>query len=542
MDIKVYPQIHVGEIVLSANDSCRLLTMNLQSYVNNAYLPNAEFDFDLFNKHTIIAQRLMDDLIDLELECIDKIINKIESDPENKDIKKVELDLWNNIKKACINGRRTGTGITALGDALAALNIKYGSKESIEMTEKIYKALALGCYRSTIKLAKERGAFPIFNHDLEKDHPFLQRIWNEDQKLYKEYLKYGRRNIALTTTAPTGSVSIQTQTTSGIEPAYLLSFVRRKKVNPSDKDARVDFIDDLGDKWQEFTVYHHGVKKWMDATGESDISKSPYFGATSNEIDWSASVDLQAAAQKWICHSLSKTCNLPENVSVDLVKEVYMKAWETGCKGFTIYRDGSRAGVLVSEETHKKQNNKDSDGRPVNLSWSQSPKRPNELDCDIHKVKINGENWTIFVGIMNGLPYEMFGGLSKYVDIPNKYKVGKIIKTKTYDLNTGTNDDNLVIKDIPNVFENTIYSAFTRTISLSLRHGASPLYIAEQLMKDKNSDLTSFSKVMARVLKMYIKDGTKSTEKQCSNCKKEGSLMYQEGCLTCLNCGFSKCG
>lgn len=532
-----------GEIILSPNDSCRLLTLNLLSFVNNPFTNKAKFDFKLFNEYTMLAQRLMDDLIDLELECIEKILLKIEKDPENDSIKKIELDLWNKIKLACINGRRTGTGITALGDTLASLNIIYGSEESIKMTEDIYKALALGCYRSTVELAKERGSFPIFNHELEKGHPFLQRIWDEDANLYKEYLKYGRRNIALTTTAPTGSVSTQTQSTSGIEPAYLLSYVRRKKINPTDKDARVDFTDDMGDKWQEFTVYHHGVKRWMDATGETDISKSPYHNATSNEIDWKASVKMQGVAQKWICHAISKTCNLPNNVSVDLVKDVYMSAWEEGCKGFTVYRDGCRTGVLVSEEEHKKQNNKDSDGRPLKLEWSGSPKRSNELDCDICKVKISGENWTIFVGKMNELPYEIFGGLSKYVDIPNKYKTGKIVKSnKTYDLITGNDDDKLLIKDIPNVFDNTVYSAFTRTISLSLRHGASPQYVAEQLMKDKNGDLTSFSKVVARVLKSYIKDGTKSSEKTCPSCNKSNSLIYQEGCLSCVNCSYSKCG
>jgi ribonucleoside-diphosphate reductase alpha chain len=533
-----------GEIVLSKNDACRLLVLNLASYVKNPFTDNAKFDFTLFHEHAIIAQRLMDDIVDLEIEKIDKIISKIENDPEQMEVKLIELNLWKKIREANINGRRTGLGITALGDCLAMLNIKYGSKESINKTEEIYRALAISAHTSSCILAKERGAFPIFSYEKEKDHKYLNSIMNncgEDVRLM--WKKTGRRNIALTTTAPTGSVSVMTQTTSGIEPAYLLYYKRRKKINPSDKEARVDFIDQMGDKWQEFMIYHHGVKRWMEITGETNIEKSPYWGATSNDIDWVASVEIQAAAQKYIDHSISKTCNLPKDVTKDIVAQVYMKAWELGCKGFTVYRDGCRTGVLVNTETYNKLD------RPTDIVYKNAPKRPLELSCDIKKVKIQGEAWTVFVGLLNNKPYEIFGGLSKYVDIPNKYKVGKIIKNgkvegiTSYNLVTGEGDDQMLVKDIANVFENTNYGAFTRTISLALRHGTPIQYIVEQLLKDKYSDMTSFSKVISRVLKSYIKDGTTSaSEKKCQSCNSEGTLVYQEGCITCTNCKYSKCG
>lgn len=537
-----------GEIVLSKNDSCRLMVLNLESYVKNPFSEKAEFDFSLFASHVKKAQRLMDDLVDIEIECVENIIKKIESDPEDLETKQIELSLWKRIKDAGINGRRTGLGITALGDCLASLNIKYGSKKSIEKTEEIYKYLALNAYRASVDLAKERGSFPVFNLDLEKNHPYLERIWKEDQNLFNDYIKYGKRNIALLTTAPTGSISTLTKTTSGIEPPFLLSYIRRKKINSIDKETKVDFIDDLGDKWQEFTVYHHGVKKWMDITKKKDIKESPYFEATSNEIDWLASVEIQSVAQKWIDHSISKTCNLPNNATKELVSEVYMKAWELGCKGFTVYRDGCRSGVLLSEESHKKQN-KNKDDRPTNIEYYMAPKRPEKLSCEIKKVKISGEAWTIFVGLLDSKPYELFGGLSKYVEIPNKYKTGSIVKNgkvndiTTYNLIVGEDDDQMTIKDIANVFDNPNYGAFTRTISLSLRHGVPLQYVVEQLSKDKHSDMTSFSKVISRVFKSYIKDGTKaSSEKKCPNCSAINSLVYQEGCLKCNSCVYSKCG
>jgi len=539
-----------GEIVLPAYDACRLLVLNLSSYVKNPFGKKPSFDFELFHEHAVIAQRLMDDIIDLELEAIDRILEKIESDPEPTEVKIVELNLWKKIKEMNISGRRTGLGITALGDALAMLNIKYGSKESISMTYKIYRALAVASHTSSVIMAEERGPFPIFNFKLEKDHEYLNSIFSdcslETRRMWK---RTGRRNIANTTTAPAGSVSALTQTTSGIEPVFLLSYVRRKKHNPSDKNARVDFVDAMGDSWQEFTVYHHGVKRWMEITGETDLEKSPYWGATSAEIDWVASVDIQAAAQKSIDHSISKTCNLPEDVSKEVVSQVYMRAWETGCKGFTVYRDKCRDGVLISSKTETSK--QEVDGRPRDIDAVMAPKRPTELPCDIKKVKIKGESWTIFVGLFNGKPYEVFGGLAKYVDIPNKYKTGRIVKNgkvdgiTTYNLIIGEGDDKMEIKDIANVFENANYGSFTRTISLALRHGTPIQYVAEQLQKDKHSDVTSFTTVIARVLKQYIKDGTKSTfERRCPNpeCPNPiNSFAYEEKCLKCMSCGWSKC-
>ena len=534
-----------GEIVLPAYDACRLLVLNLASYVANPFTKRAAFDFKKFHQHTLVAQRLMDDIIDLEIECVDKILAKVQADPESEEAKRIEQNLWQKIRAMNISGRRTGLGITALGDALAMLGIKYGSKDSIEMTRKIYRALAVGAHTSSCIMAKERGAFPIFNYKLEKDHEYLKGIFADcAPEVRKMWRATGRRNIALTTTAPTGSVSSQTQTSSGIEPVYLLSYVRRKKHNPSDKNARVDFTDAMGDKWQEFTVYHHGVQKWMDVTGETDISKSPYHGATSNDIDWVASVDLQAAAQESIDHSISKTCNLPESVTKEVVSQVYMRAWEKGCKGFTVYRDKCRDGVLIQKSEAKKK----VDGRPVEIERVEAPKRPLELPCEIKKAKIQGEQWTIFVGLFNGKPYEIFGGLSKYVDIPNKHKTGKIVKNgkvdgiTSYNLVLGEGDDQMLIKDIANVFENGNFGAFTRTISLALRHGTPVQYVVEQLQKDKHSEITSFSTVIARVLKNYIQDGTKSTaERKCPQCGKENSFAYQEKCLTCMGCGWSKC-
>lgn len=534
-----------GEIVLPAYDACRLLVLNLSSYVSNPFTDKALFDFKKFKDHTIIAQRLMDDIIDLEIECIDKILAKIDVDPEPMEVKQVEYNLWTKIRAMNISGRRTGLGITALGDTIAMLGIKYGDKESIAMTREIYRELAIGSHTSSCIMAKERGSFPIFNYELEKNHKYLNKIFKEcPSEVQKMWEKTGRRNIANTTTAPTGSVSSETRTTSGIEPVYMTSYTRRKKHNPSDKNARIDFTDAMGDQWQEFTVYHHGVTKWMEITGESDITKSPYWGATAGEIDWIASVDLQAAAQEYIDHSISKTCNLPEDVSKEVVSQVYMRAWEKGCKGFTVYRDKCRDGVLISSSESKKDNEE----RPADINIIMAPKRPVELPCEIKKVKINGEAWTFFVGIYNNKPYELFGGLSKYVDIPNKNKNGTIVKNgkvdgiTSYNLIVGEGDDQMLIKNIANVFENHNFGAFTRTISLALRHGTPVQYVVEQLLKDKYSDITSFSKVAARVLKSYIADGTKtSIEKKCPECGSENSFIYEDKCVKCKNCPYSKC-
>ena len=544
-----------GEIILSGGDSCRLLLVNSFAFVKNPFTKEAVFDFNEFTRVSRIGQRLMDDLVDLELEAIDKILEKIESDPEPNHIKRSEYETWLRIKNACTNGRRTGLGQTAVGDVLAALGMIYGSDDSIGFTENLYKTFTLASYRESVNLAKERGAFPVFSHGLEKGHEFLEKIWAADVELYQEYLKHGRRNIANTTTPPAGTTSMMAcvddtkrlfGTSSGIEPAYLLFYKRRKKVNPNDKDVKVDFVDDLGDKWQEFFVHHNPFKLWMELNGKSEenVSESPYYKATANDIDWVRSVDIQAAAQKWICHSISKTCNLPNSTTQELVSDVYLRAWESGCKGFTIYRDGSRSGVLVSADSKAQ--------KTENFASTDAPKRPKELVCDIHHCTVQGEKWTMFVGLLEGKPYEIMGGLAKYVKIPKRVTRGKLVKHNgninpaRYDLHYDFEDgpeNETVIQDVGNVFENPTHAGFTRMVSLSLRHGAPIQYVVEQLVKgsDKESDLFSVTKAFSRVLKGYIKDGTKTGLKKCPDCGSD-RMAYKDGCVQCLDCGSSKCG
>jgi ribonucleoside-diphosphate reductase alpha chain len=492
------------------------------------------------------AQRLMDDLVDLEVECVYRILEKIENDPQPNSVKMIEKSLWVKILEAGQNGRRTGLGVTGLGDALAALNIRYGSQVSIETTEEIYKALAVGAHRSSLIMAKERGAFPVFSYEREKDHAYLRRVMSScGGDAWEMWKATGRRNIALTTTAPVGSVSCLTRTTSGIEPAFMLSYKRRKKITSVDLNSRHDFTDAMGDKWQEYTVYHHWFKKWMDVTGKTDPQESPYWGGTANDIDWEKSVDIQAAAQRWIDHSISKTCNLPNSASKELVNNVYLRAWKTGCKGFTVYRDGCRSGVLVAADEPKKESKKTEDGRLL-------PKRKKSLPCDIHRANIrhagNVESWVVLVGLNDGRPYEVFCGISESIEIPKKYKSGSLVKNgkrdgvTTYNLIVPVGDDeDMVIKDIINLFNNPTQGAFTRTISLALRHEVPLQYVVEQLQKDKESDMFAFSRVIARVLKGYIPDGTKSgDEKQCAECGSD-QVFYQEGCISCKSCGWSKC-
>ena len=547
-----------GEIILSPYDSCRLMLVNLTSFVTNQWAPSATFDYGLFAEVVQKAQRLMDDMIDLEIDQVDKILAKIENDPEPSSVKKIEKDLWENVKNQAVAGRRTGLGITGLGDTLAMLGVRYGSDKSVEITEEIYKWLALNSYESSIQLAKERNSFGSWDYHKEKDHPFISKIIKELLPARQEdYQKYGRRNIANTTTAPAGSVSVLTQTTSGIEPVFMLHYTRRKKVTGQDADARVDFIDESGDKWQEYTVYHHGFNRWMQHTDELDpdsiaglgnealVAMSPYAGATANEIDWVAKVKMQAAAQKWVCHAISNTTNLPADVSVETVKDVYMKGWELGCKGVTVYREGSRAGVLIQTSTDEES------VKDVQFKTNSAPKRLKSLECDIHQASISGEPWTIIIGLLEGRPYEIFGGKSEYVEIPRKYKCGSLIKrprktmNSIYDLKFGEDGNEVIVKDIVKIFDNPNHSAFTRTLSLALRHGAPVHYICEQLQKDRDADLFSFSKVIARCLKKYIKDGTKPGSGSI-NCNCESSdqcnIVYQEGCATCLTCGYAKCG
>ncbi len=538
-----------GEIPLSPYDSCRLMVINLTAFVKNPFKPAAEFDYIAFHETAVRAQRLMDDLIDLELECVDKILEKIERDPQPDHVKKIERDLWSKIREAGAKGRRTGLGVTGLGDAIAALGIKYGSGLSIAVTEDIYRALAVGAHSSSLQLAAERGAFPAFSYEKERNHAYLRKVINachlNGVDAWKMWKETGRRNIALTTTAPVGSVSILTQTTSGIEPAFLLSYKRRRKVTPGDATSRVDFVDPLGDKWQEYTVYHHWFKKWMDATGLSDPKDSPYWGGTANDIDWVSSVEIQAAAQGWIDHSISKTCNLPNSATRETVNDVYLRAWKSGCKGFTVYRDGCRTGVLVQADAPPAPKKKADDSR-------SSPKREKSLPCDIHRVSVKdnagvASTWLVLVGLTDGKPYEVFCGIPENIEIPKRYKRGSLIKNgkrdgvPTYNLAVPVGDgENLVFKDIVNLFDNPTQGAFTRTISLALRHEVPLQYIVEQLQKDKNSDMFSFAKVIARVMKGYIKDGTISSEKGCPECG-NSELIYQEGCLSCSSCGYSKC-
>jgi len=537
-----------SEIPLSANyDSCRLLLVNAASYVKNKFTSKSQFDWVLFSKHVQKAQRLMDDLVDLEIECIQKIIDKIESDPETDEIKSVELNLWKNVVKAGKDGRRTGLGMTGIGDVLAYLGMRYGSEESVLFVEKLYSCFAVAAELSGTILAEERGNFAVYDYNLEKNNPYLLRVAACSSEFEKRWKKFGRRNISLTTTAPCGSVSVLTQTTSGIEPAYLLHYKRRKKINQNDTTSRVDFVDQLGDKWQEFDVYHHGLRDWMKITGETDITKSPYWDSTADKIDWSASVDLQAAAQKYISHAISKTCNLPSSVTVDLVSDVYKKAWHAGLKGFTVYRDGSRTGVLVSADKKDKTKEDDS-GQPVSVVESHAPKRPKDLPCDIHRVTVKGDQYLVLVGLLDGKPYEIFAGLSEYVEIPKKIKNGILVKNgkkdgvSTYNLSIPLgDDDHMTFKDVVELFQNKTHGAFTRTISLCLRHGIPVQYLSDQLRKDKHSDITSFSNVIARVLsKSYIIDDNESSDKTCPSCNNK-SLLYQEGCLQCSNCGYSKC-
>ena len=537
-----------GEIILSPYDSCRLMVINLLSFVKHPFTDSVIFDYKKFGQVTQKAQRLMDDMIDLEVEQIEKIISKIDLDPECDSVKAIEKDMWINIKSMATRGRRTGLGVTAVGDALAALGVRYGSEESITLVDRFYKTLAINAYRSSCILAKERGSFEIHNHDKERGHPFLERIWNEAPDVYEMSKKYGRRNIALTTTAPAGSVSVLTQTTSGIEPAYMLHYTRRKKLTENDLDGRVDFIDDSGDSWQEYTVYHHGFKHWMSymdktnpgifdgLTDEKMVAMSPYEGATASEIDWVAKVKMQSAAQKWVCHAISNTTNVPAETDVETIKKIYMEGWKSGCKGVTVYREGSRSGVLVSSTNN-------------NLFKShEAPERPVELVCHIHHATIRGEDWTVMVGLLDGRPYEVMGGLQKYIEIPKKHRKGIIIKhayksrNSRYDLQIGKNGDGFLIKDIVSVFDNPNHAGYTRTISLALRHGAPIQYVVEQLQKDREMDRFSFSKVIARVLKTYIKDGTVPGKTTCENCSAENTLRYQEGCAMCTACGHGKCG
>jgi len=548
-----------GEIPLCAYDSCRLLAINLFSYVVNPFTAEARFDFELFKKHVAIAQRMMDDIIDLELEKIDTIIEKIDQDPEDAEVKRIERNLWMEIRKKAEEGRRTGVGITAEGDMLAGLGIRYGSKEGNEFSVEIHKTLALAAYRSSVELAKERGAFAIYDSKREEKNPFALRIKDNDPALYNDMQEYGRRNIALLTIAPTGSTSILSQTTSGIEPVFLPVYKRRRKVNPNDKDVRVDFIDEVGDSWEEYVVFHHKFKMWMEVNGIDStknysqeeinelIEKSPYYKATSNDVDYISKVEMQGAIQKWVDHSISVTINVPNDVTEELVGQLYMKAWEVGCKGVTVYRDGSRSGVLISndkKEEKKEETACDTITFPI--------KRPQTLDCDVVRFQNNKEKWIAFIGKIDDQPYEIFTGLADDEDgilIPRWVNEGFIIKNKDENGNTRYDFQYANARGYKTTIEGLSYRFdpvfwnYAKLISGTLRHGMKIENVVELInsLQLDNESINTWKNGVARALKRFVPDGTAANGQKCSNCNSV-NLMYQEGCLTCKDCGSSKCG
>lgn len=549
-----------GEIPLCPYDSCRLLAINLFSYVENPFTKEATFNFELFKKHVAIAQRMMDDIIDLELEKIDAILVKIDQDPEGEEVKHIERNLWLEIRKKAEEGRRTGVGITAEGDMLAALGIRYGSEEGNAFAVNIHKTLALAAYRSSVEMAKERGAFTIFDAKREANNPFMLRMKEADPALYNDMLEYGRRNIALLTIAPTGSTSLLSQTTSGIEPVFMPVYKRRRKVNPNDKDVRVDFIDEVGDSWEEYVVFHHKFKQWMEVNGidssknfsneEIDelISQSPYFKATSNDVDWLSKVEMQGAIQKWVDHSISVTINIPNDATEELVDKLYMKAWEVGCKGVTVYRDGSRAGVLLAND--KKEDKKEDE---VEIKETNFPtKRPQILDCDIVRFQNNKEKWIAFIGKIDDQPYEIFTGLADDEDgilIPRWVNEGFIIKNRDEKGNSRYDFQYINQRGYKTTIEglshrfNPEFWNYAKLISGTLRHGMAIDNVVELInsLQLDNESINTWKNGVARALKRFVPDGTEAKGQKCSNCQST-NLMYQEGCLTCKDCGSSKCG
>ena len=510
-----------GEIPLSAYDSCRLISINLKSCVINPF-KGPKFDFQKLYEVTAQAMRLSDDLVELEIEKLERIIKICDT--------KDERALWKNLLKACQNGRRTGLGTHGLADALACLNLRYDSDKAIKVIEKIYETIRDAAYTESVNLAKERGAFPVFDWDKEKSNSYISRL---PKILQEEISRFGRRNISILTNAPTGSVSIMSQTSSGLEPVFRNSYTRRRVLNHDERDVEPDYVDDLGDRWLEYKVFHHNVRQYLDMFETKEI---PDLFVESDQIDWQKRIDVQAAIQKSIDHSISSTINLPKGTDPSVVAALYLEGWKKGLKGVTVYVDGSRSGVLVADTVKEV------------FPQNGAPKRPHELLCEIHHTTIQGEKWTVLVGLYENKPYEVLGGLSNLIEIPKKHKNGILtkydFKTKNnrYDLRVGEDDDAMAIKDVVTVFDNPTNSAFTRMISLSLRHGAKPSFLVEQLQKDRDSDMFSFSRCIARILKNYIKNGEEvATDKVCEACEQEG-LTYQDGCITCTKCGYAKCG
>jgi ribonucleoside-diphosphate reductase alpha chain len=538
-----------GEIPLCPYDSCRLLAINLYSYVKDPFTTNAEFDFELYKEHVGLAQRMMDDIIDLELEKIDAIIKKINNDPENEELKRVERNLWKNIRKKSEEGRRTGIGITAEGDMLAALGLRYGSPEATGFSVEVHKTLALEAYKSSTYLAKERGSFTIYDAEREKNNPFILRMKEADPVMYNNMVKFGRRNIALLTIAPTGTTSLMTQTTSGIEPIFSVFYKRRRKVNPNDKDVKVSFRDEVGDSWEEFNVFHHKFVDWLKLNGydpgdvtrmtdeeiEKIIAGSPYFKATANDVDWIAKIRMQGAIQKWVDHSISSTINLPADVKEEMVSDLYMTAWKSGCKGATVYRDGSRNGVLIN-------------GKPE--ARTERPKRPKILDCDVIRFNISEEKWVAFVGLKDNRPYEIFTGLAdeEIFPIPKSIMKGQVIKIKSddgktrYDFQyTDKYGYKKTIGGLSHMFKPEFWN-YAKLISGVLRHEmpiADVVTLVQSLKLDSES-INNWKNGVERALKKYIPNGTKAKGK-CGECGSD-NLVYEEGCLICKDCASSKCG
>ncbi|MEI8273952.1 MAG: adenosylcobalamin-dependent ribonucleoside-diphosphate reductase, partial [Paludibacter sp.] len=551
-----------GEIPLCPYDSCRLIALNLYSYVNQPFTPQAKFDFSLFKNHIRQTQQIMDDIIDLELEKIDAIYSKILSDPEDDEIKLVEINLWEKIKNMAINGRRTGIGITAEGDMVAALGLRYGSEEAVEFSVEVHKIVALEAYRGSVQLAKERGAFPIYDSKREKNNPFIQRLAQADPELYKDMTRFGRRNIALLTIAPTGTTSLMTQTTSGIEPVFMPVYTRRRKVNPNDKNVIVDFVDENGDSWEEYVVFHHKFMTWMEANGYSTtkhyskdeveviVAKSPYYKATANDVDWLKKVQMQGRIQKWVDHSISVTINLPSDATEELVGHLYEEAWRCGCKGVTVYRDGSRAGVLIAVEDKKDEK---SDEKKICFPYEEGYLiRPKELDCDIVRFQNSKDKWIAFVGLKDGRPYEIFTGLAddeEGILLPKTVTEGKIIKVvdesgnKRYDFQfVNKRGYKTTVEGLSHKFDKEFWN-YAKLISGVLRYGMpidQVIKLVSGLQLD-NESINTWKVGVERALKKYIPDGTQINEQACPSCKQH-TLVYQEGCLTCKSCGYSKCG
>lgn len=551
-----------GEIPLCPYDSCRLLAINLYSYVINPFTKDAYFDFDLFKKHVALAQRIMDDIIDLELEKIERIMDKIGVDPENEEVKGAEKHLWEKIYKKSGQGRRTGVGITAEGDMLAAMGLRYGTEDATELSEKVHKTVALEAYRSSVNMAKERGAFAIYDSEREKNNPFVNRLKEADPALYEDMIKYGRRNIACLTIAPTGTTSLMTQTTSGIEPVFMPVYRRRRKVNPNDPKAHVDFVDETGDAFEEYIVFHHKFMTWMEMNGydpakrytsdeiDEMVEKSPYYKATSNDVDWLMKVKMQGRIQKWVDHSISVTINLPNDVDEELVNRLYVEAWRSGCKGCTVYRDGSRSGVLLSTKKEKK------DGKKEEMPLCKPPTvvevRPKVLEAEVVRFQNNKEKWVAFVGLLDGHPYEIFTGLQddeEGILLPKSVTSGRIIKNvdeegnKRYDFQfENKRGYKMTIEGLSERF-NKEYWNYAKLISGVLRWRMPidrVIKLVDSLQLD-SENINTWKNGVERALKKYVVDGTKAEGQTCPNCGHE-TLVYQEGCLICKTCGASRCG